>query len=387
MSIFNKQSGKEEIELQEDDRDFKELKVLEMLHKTISGSTLTRQGVCIEELNLIIDTRTPHVNGAVVQLMFILKHKMFEEEFIESVVGVGPTFENAIEEGIKNFSISVLDGVIKALRNEKGERIKVNILDKTHSFTCYKSMKIQQGSILAGESIDFWDLLKEDIVTRMGNKKVYLVKVYAAKSGDTISCECRINGMLYPNFTKKLDDRVTQWRIKDTMYSERQFFVLIQDEMSYIPYPLTKKEVESYTLNALLLYRECISEDDYKELFDRILEVCPNKSLATELYSLIPEIITEIIFSDVNYSDELLLVRGEERHHLFRHQLTSYDWIYNVVERTIRAGYFEKSQIDPIIRCSTSLNSIQEALNKGSQMKSISMLGIGIPVPLEYEVL
>ena len=67
--------------------------------------------------------------------------------------------------------------------------------------------------------------------------------------------------------------------------------------------------------------------------------------------------------------------------------MTSYDWIYNVVDRTIRAGFFEKSQIDPIIRCSTSFNSIQEALNKGSQIKNISMLGIGIPVPLEYEVL
>lgn len=387
MIIFNKQSGKEEIELKEDDRDFKELKVLEMLHKAISGSTLTREGVCIEALNLIIDTRIPHVNGAVVQLMFILKHEMFEEEFIECVVGAGPTFDCAIEEGIKNFIISVLDGVMKSLKNEAGKKIKVNVLDKLHNFTCYKSTKIQQGSKLSGESIDFWDLLEEDILRCIGNKRVYLIKVYAAKVGDTVSCECRVNGMLYPNLTKKLDDLVLHWIPDNAIYSERQFLVLVQEEMNYIPYPLTKKEVESYTLNALLLYRECHSEDDYKQLFNKILEVCPNKSLATELYSLIPEIVTEIIFSDVNYSDEILIARGGERYHLYRHQLTSYDWIYNVVDRTIRAGYFEKCQIDPIIRRSTSLNSIQEALNKGSQMKNISMLGIGIPVPLEYEVL
>ena len=72
---------------------------------------------------------------------------------------------------------------------------------------------------------------------------------------------------------------------------------------------------------------------------------------------------------------------------MFRHQLTSYDWIYNVVDRTIRAGYFEKSQVDPIIRCSASLNSINDALSQGGQMKNLNMLGIAVPVSKDYEVL
>lgn len=408
MSIFNKQSKKEEavlaeeeqfrnqikesshiehLETEENSRDFKEVKVLEALHKVLPESRVTHEGVYIETLNLTIDTRMPHVNGAVVQLIFILKHQMFQEELMEPVAGAGATFDEAVEEGVKNFVESVLDGIMKALKNEGGEEVKASLLDKTHRFTYYKSNIVKQGNKVSGESIDFWQLLGENIVRRIGNKKIYLIKVYAAKTANAVSCECRINGMVYPNFTKQLNEVASSWEIDGAIYSERQFFVLVQEEESYVPYPLTKKEVDSYTLNALLLYRECNSEAAYRELFDKILEICPNKSLATELYSFIPEIFTEIIFSDVYYSDEILLIRGEERYNIFRHQLTSYDWIYNVVDRTIRAGYFEKSQVDPIIRCSASLNSINDALSKGSQMENLSMLGIAVPVPADYEVL
>ena len=80
MSIFNKQSKKEEVVLSEEEqftnqikensRDFKEVKVLEALHKVLPGSRVTHEGVYIETLNLTIDTGMPHVNGAVVQLIF-----------------------------------------------------------------------------------------------------------------------------------------------------------------------------------------------------------------------------------------------------------------------------------------------------------------------------
>lgn len=408
MSIFDKRSKKEEVRQSEEEklinktkegsgvrhfdivegsRDFKEEKVLAALQKAIPGSTVTHDGVYIEALNLYIDTREPHVKGAVVQFIFVLKHKVFQEDLMEWVAGVGATFDEAIEEGVKSFVGSTLDAIIQALRNGEGKEVTANLLDKTHTFKLYKSNVVRQGHKISGESIDFWQLLGEDIVRRIGNKRIYLVKVYAARTANTVSCECSVNGMVYPNFTKQLNEVANSWGIDGAIYSERQFFVLIQDEGTYVPYPLAQKEVDSYTLNALLLYRECNSEAAYRDLFDKILEVCPNKSLATELYSFIPEIFTEIIFSDVHYSDEILLIKGEERHNVFRHQLTSYDWIYNVVNRTIRAGYFEKSQVDPIIRCSASLNSINDALSKGSQMEDLSMLGIAVPVPTDYEVL
>ncbi len=407
MSIFDKRSKKEE-RLSEEEmlihkvkegsqmehvdavgsgRDFKEEKVLGALCKVIPESRVTHEGVYIEALNLTIDTRMPHVNGAVVQLVFVLKHEMFQEEIVESVVGAGATFDEAIQEGVKNFVESALDGMIKALKNEDGVEVAANLLDQTHKFKLYKNNIARQGYKVSGESVDFWQVLGEDILRCIGNKKIYFVKVYVAKTANAVNCECRVNGMVYPNLTKKLDEVANGWEIQQALYSEKQFFVLIQDEETYRPYPLTQKEVDSYTLNALLLYRECDSEAAYKGLFDKILAICPNKSLATELYTFIPEIFTEIIFSDVHYSDEILLIKGEERHQIFRHQLSSYDWIYNVVERTIRAGYFEKSQVDPIIRCSASLNSINDALSKGTQMANLSMLGIAVPVPIDYEVL
>lgn len=407
MSIFDKRDKKEEmmrlkeeklvdyakgdsrqdsVEI-ESSRDFKEEKILMALHKVLPASVITHEGVYIEEIDLNIDTRMPHVNGAVVQLVFVLKHKIFQEELIESVAGIGATFDEAIEQGVAYFIESALDSIIKALKNEGGEGVEARLLNTPHTFKLYKSNIIRQGNKKAGESIDFWQLLGENIIRRIGNKRIYFVKVYAAKTANSVSCECRVNGLVYPNLTKELNEVAMGWEADQGIYSEKQFFVLVQDEATYVPYSLTKKEVDSYTLSALLLYRECHSEEAYKKLFDKIFKACPNKSLATELYHFIPEIFTEIIFCDVHYSDEIVLIKGEERQNLFRHQLTTYDWIYNVVDRTIRAGYFEKSQVDPIIRCSASLNSINDALSKGSKIESLSMLGIAVPVDVDYEVL
>ena len=407
MSIFDKRNKKEEMMLSKEEkladyakegskqdseeiehtRDFKEEKILMALHKALPVSTITHEGVYIEEIDLKIDTHVPHVNGAVVQLVFVLKHKIFQEELIESVVGMGATFDEAIEQGVAYFIESALDSIIKALKNEGGEEVEARLLDTPHTFKLYKSNIIKQGNKVAGESIDFWQLLGENVTRRIGNKKIYFVKVYAAKTANSVSCECRVNGLIYPNLTKELNEVAIGWEVGQGIYSEKQFFVLVQDEATYVPYSLTKKEVDSYTLSALLLYRECHSEEAYKKLFDKIFKACPNKSLATDLYNFIPEIFTEIIFSDVHYSDEIVFIKGEERQNLFRHQLTTYDWIYNVVDRTIRAGYFEKSQVDPIIRCSASLNSINDALSKGSEIENLSMLGIAVPVDTDYEAL
>lgn len=366
---------------------FKEDKVLICLSKVVEGSCIKEDTLYIEALDLTIEIQVPHVNGAIVQLVFILKHRLFQEDMIETVAGVGVTFDKAIEQGVMSFTSSALDAITKALKNESGQAFVVELPNRVNYFKCYQSEVSIQGKSQSGDSIDFWRLLGEDIKRCLGNKKIYMIKVYAARTPEGINCECRINDLVYPNISRVLNKIASGWEGGTKMYSQKQVFVIVQDDETYVPYTLGRKELESQTLNALLLYRDCKSETDYECLYGKILNACENVSLATELFNFIPEIVTEIIFSDVHYSDEVMFIKGAEHISLYRHQLSTYDWIYNVVDRIIRAGYLEKNQIDCIIYHSSALYSIKEAIGKGSKLKDLFMVGIGFEVSNDYQIL
>lgn len=366
---------------------YKEDKVLEILNRLIPESIIQNQELYIKSLDLKIRVSVPYINGALVQIVFKLKHELFQEELIEAVVGTGAVFDEALLSGVQTFKDSVLSSVIKALEGKEGEEFEVILPNKKNVFKRYKSEVVVQGTKESRKGEDFWSLLGEEISRCVGNKKVYLVKVYAAKTGETVNCECRINGVIYPKLSKKLEQAAAEWKVNGAIYSERQCFTLVKETITEGDYPFTKKEVESHTMKALLLYRDCKSEEDYMTLYEKLYETCGQASLAAELVTIIPEIFTEIIFTEVDYSDELMLIKETERIHMYKHQLSSYDWIYSVVDRTIRAGYFTKEQVDPIIYRSASLNAINDALNKGSKREHLSVLGVALPVPQEYEVL
>lgn len=366
---------------------YKEDKAVELLNQLIPESIVKDQSLYIKSLDLEIGVSVPYVNGMLVQTVFTLKHKLFQEELMEPVVGTGTTFEEALLSSIVVFKDSVLNSIIKALKDEEGKELEVMLPGKKNTFKVYKSEVLIQGRKEEGGGEDFWSLLGEEISRCVGNKRVYLVKIYAAKTGEAVNCECRINGMIYPKLSRALSQRAAQWKAEGAIYSERQCFTLIQGAEADQSYPFTKKEVESHTMKALLLYRDCKSQEDYEKLYEKLCDTCGHPSLAAELVTIIPEIFTEIIFSEVSYSDELMLIKGNERMHMYKHQLTSYDWIYSVVDRTIRAGYFTKEQVDPIIYRSASLNAINDALSKGSKRENLSVLGVALPVPLEYQIL
>lgn len=366
---------------------FKEDKVLAYLNQIVTGSVIKDDALYLEALDLTIEVQVPYVNGAVAQIVFVLKHKLFQEDLRETVAGAGATFDSAMIQGVSNFTKTTLSVVTKALEKKAHEKLEVKVGDKINLFNCYASEVLVQGTRQAGEEADLWKILKEDVKLRLGHKRAYVLKVYVSKSTNGIYCECMVNGLAYPNLARKLEKVAESWQIEKEMYAEKQVFVLMQADETYRPYTLSRKEVESQTLNTLLLLRACQSQEEYIQLYHKIYEACGLASLASELYNFIPEIFTEIIFSDVHYSDEVVLAKGEERIGLYRHQLTSYDWIYSVVERTIRAGYFAKPQVDCIMRCSTSFKSLCEAVSKGSKMADLVMMGIGFAVPDTYEIL
>ena len=362
-------------------------KVVQLLSEMIDHSKNMGKSLYIEDSQLEIEPHIMQIKNGIAQVAFVLKHPLFQEEIVESVVGVGPTSDESIKGAAVEFVASAFTVIEHALKEESGQKISVKLPYYQNQFNLYQSKVKVQGSKKQKKDIDYWLLLGEEIIKQLGNKRVYFIKIYAAKTGDTVNCECRVNGMVYPSFTNMLKEIAKQWDIETSIYSEKQFFILVQEESTYKPYPLSKKEVEQLVLSSLLLYRECNSQEAYDSLEEKMHKICPVSSLATELFAFVPEIFTEVIFSEVNYLDKVVLIKGEEEIEISKHQLTAYDWIHAIVERTIRAGYYEKEQVDRIISCSASLNCINQALKDGSKLENLYTGGIAIPVRGDYEIL
>ncbi|MBW6410986.1 DUF6348 family protein [Clostridium weizhouense] len=384
MGIFNKifnRSNKSLVEKLTNDE-----KVLEVLNRTIEDSEIDNGSLHIKDIDLTIGAHVAQVNKGFIQVIFILKHKIFDEDFIESVAGIGNDINTAIEYAVASFSLSSLCGLTHALKDEDGEKVKIKYCDKINEFKLYKSCLTAQGTRVAGECIDYWDLLGYEIKKRLGNKKVYYIKIYASKTGESINCECRINGKVNIYINEIINKHINEWKIQDTLYSEKQFFVLIQVDSTYTPYKFTQQQISNITMKALDLYKKCDSQERYENLYIQIFNFCNDITLANDLFCFIPEIFCELLFPEVKYSEKIILLREHEKIELFKEQLMSYYMIYNLIQRTIKNSYYEKDELMNIVSKSASFNVINQALNNGSEMKDLCMNALSFNVVNEYKI-
>ncbi len=361
-------------------------KVIRVLKNVIKDSEIKNENLYIKDIDLTIEAQVSQINKGFIQVIFVLKHKIFDEDLLECVAGVGSNINAAIEHAVSSFSLSSLCGTINALNNENGHKLNVKYYDKINEFTLYKSCLTAQGRGVEGKKIDYWELLGEEIKKRLGNKRVYYIKIYASKTGNSINCECRINGIVNISISKIINERIKEWKIQDVLYSEKQIFILIQGDNTYVPYNFTKTHVSNIIMKALDLYKECDSLEKYNNLYTQIFNFCVDNSLTTELFCFIPEIFCEFIFPEVKYSDQIILLKGNEKIKLFKEQLMSYNLIYDIVERTIKSGYYQNSEIMNIVFKSSLFNAINKALNNGSKMESLCMTSLAFNVRTDYRV-
>lgn len=379
MSTFDKKQNEEGTS--------PERKIVQWLNEMIEGSSIDNQLLYIEDNQLEVEPHVMQMKNGVAQVAFVLRHPIFQEEIVESVAGVGPTSDEAFKSAAIQFVDSAFNVIQNALNEKDGQEVIVKVGKEENSFKLYQSKIKQQGHKKQEGTIDYWGLLGEELIKRLGHKRIYFIKFYLSKVGEAVNCECRVNGMVYPIFSRILKRVASSWDVEGKAYTEKQYFVLVQDEHTYKPYPLTKKEVDQFVLSSLMLYRQCDSQEAYDQLKDQISQLCPLPSLAEELFNFVPEVFTEVIFNEAIYLDSVILVKGEEELHISKHQLTAYDWIHTAIEKTIRAGYYEKEQVDRIISCSASLKCINEAIKAGSQLENLYTSGIAIPINETYEIL
>ncbi|MDE6004375.1 MAG: hypothetical protein K2G88_03215, partial [Oscillospiraceae bacterium] len=175
--------------------DRKELLALVAEHNT--GAELQNNFLYYPEQNLRVKLEFGQMkqvkNRFHVQLIFILQHPWFDEDFIESCAGIGTSPDKALKAGVANFcGKNILEIVLKALKLNSTEMITTNIMGETHEFFVPEYKPVQHGGKTT-ESTDLWKIIKHKIPEYLGTKRCYWIRLTSAKFNETTTCEVSIN--------------------------------------------------------------------------------------------------------------------------------------------------------------------------------------------------
>ena len=363
-----------------------EQKLLKVLNQVIQDSEIQEGNLFIKPLNLSIEVHIPHIKTNYIQAIFVMKHSRFDEAIIESVAGIGKDLDTAIEQAAANFSFSVLCGITMALKDESGKQIELQFMGNVHHYKLYQTNLMAQGKSKNGHQINYWELLGSEILKRLGNRKMQYIKIYIGKTSESVQCECRINGIIHQDLNLILKEAARNWRVKGELYSEKQIFVFMQDEKTYIPVEFTFDEVAGYTQQALDLFKKCYSQEDYNQIYDKCYALCKDITLAYSLFVFIPEICCENCIKEITPSSQIILIKEEEKIELYKSQVLYYGWIEQQVTQMVSRGRFSEGELMHILQCSSIFKAINQAIINGSQLENLVMSPSTFLVDKEYKI-
>lgn len=368
-------------------------KVFIFLLKNVSDSKkIDENKVIISKYNLTIEFKIIRIKEyeklIMSEIAFLINHDYFDEPLVEVTSGVEENLDDSINQCVAGFSSSVLNVVIKALNNKVDKDFEGDFFNEKKKYSLTKGNIITIGEREQDGEPDFWSMLGEKIKIRLGNKKLYLVKVYASKlkSGD-LSCECRINGIINNDITNYIKDYTNDWNIKTNFSSLKQFFVIKQKDETYIKYPHSKDEIIEFTHKTIKILAECRSEEQYNNIDKDIIGITEDANVAYEIKCFIPEIFCELLFNDAQYSNKIILVENNEQIEGYKGQFTIYYWVYECVLNIFNAKILSEQELKTIISLSASYNAIAEAITKGDNLKDLNNILVGMRRPVGYKPL
>ena len=315
-----------------------------------------------------------------VQLLFIARHPFFDEDLVESVVGVGKTPDDAIRNGAHNICIGVLPFVIAAFGCDCDNWIETEILGRKYRFR----IPCTRGDLHAGggKPSDLWELVKDELPHYLGTKRCYWVKLFSACVNGIPNCEARINGTVYPDLTDVLYKDAAKHHAESGYISDKVFVLLIQDENTYTPCSFTKQDVGEMTVKALRLFQNIIDEESARKTQEMIVSLAPTRDLGMELLSFLPEALTGqvIQFRDSDKLMPAFLQTGKPQQVLSKAQVRSYGYIEDAVFQYLHKGKPSEDEIKQILAASAKFRALSEAIEKGSKLEDL------VGTPLVYFV-
>lgn len=337
-------------------------------------------------LNLKITLFLSAQNEGVANASFVISHPESDDDIVESVAAVGKNNTEALEKVAESFYITVLKSLLKVLDSSKKKTLQTILNGKKHLFHKCESEILYVGYRKIEEGYqNLYDLLKDDIAKYLGTKKLYLIKIYAAFSVDEYICEVRINGIIVPSLTEKITGYAKTWKEQGNYYTEKQCIIFLQDDTTFEVCPFTKKQVTDYTKILIKLFEKVENDDMYYDVYDEALKMTDNRSLAADLFYLIPEIYCKIGFSELKFMETIILVKNNgTTEKLCCYQMRNYTYIEEGIYNYLEDESPDNDRMFKVITLSARYNGLAKAVSEGSRLEDMKLGMIGIPVEDDY---
>lgn len=340
----------------------------------------------IPSLNLKISLFLNNVQEKIVQAIFSIEHPEFEEDIIESVVGVGENTKQALESATKNFYNATMTPLLAGLKDENYDIFEVFLQKKIHLFRKYESDLVCIGNKenLINQDNSLLSIIKDKLPLYLGTKKAYIIKLFASHSVGEYICEVRINGVLVPALRDMLVEYAKNWRNVSNYYAEKQCIFLLQEDSTYEVCPYTRQNIIDLTIKLISAFEAGQTAQD---IIYQLEDSDENNDVIKELVYLIPEIYCEVTLNNLKYSDIIVLMEESGKNEIIHStQMRNYSYVKEAIYT-----YFEKnkpsdSDIFKIISQSKRYFKIEQEFNAGKDFKDIDAGYLVLPVDKDYKL-
>ncbi len=335
-----------------------------------------------EELTIQVEIANINQNRGIytVQMIFIVMHKDFDTELIESVAGVGKTEDSAILDATDKFCMNVLMSIVSTFTCEKKQSVESNFLGEKHIFHKNCLDNVLYGGVENPQHKSLWSLVENIVPEYLGTKKFYWLKLFVSVYNGKSICEARLNNDLSLSLAKPLEEYVKSWSNQKDYHTEKQYILLIQDDSTYRQAPFSKKDIVSYTEQVLPLFENIHSQEDYEAINSKVFKVTNNIDLTRELTTFIPEIYCKLALKFENQVDDKITLIGTDNQpiDIRTSQVRSYGYIEDTIKDHIYSGATSSDRVQSAISCSSMYSAINNALLNGSKLENLHITGFAM---------
>lgn len=372
-------------DIQEEDSLQHVILALTSLVPLCNNGRVSNDAFRIEEKDIYIYADIVSLKNNVAQIVYQLHHAWLDEPIVESVAASGENIEDAIHQAAKSFVDNILAVYLQAL-DETSEKTKVRVIgNKPQDYFVYRGVINGVGRRVGVLEGDFWDMLQDDILASLSDRKAHWIRVFTSKNKDNIICEMRIDGHEVSALSEVLLSYAETWECIDTYHSEKQGILLIQDSEADQINEFTMEEIKSYTNKTISLLEKCHSKEDHANVRMQLFKLCKDESLTYEILHLIPELYCMHAYAKVEFEDKLYLIcKGKETQELRCSQLYSFAHIKSCVDQHLMNDNVNRVIVNNVLCYSANAKAILKALDEGNHLDELLIPGIGILIPKNY---
>lgn len=367
--------------------DLRKQKVFDMIKSKFRNYTQENNVLVSEKNGITVNVDFGYKNivkgVTLLQVNFTVTHKCFDEDMVESVAGVGNNVDSALQQATENFMQAVLVPVEQVLEGRDTQTIKTELWGEIHTFEMSDTDRELTTKRTDKNKKSLWSLVEKLVPKYLGNKKAYWIKLFVSCSEENSISEARINNILCPELTDILNKYAEEWENRKDYHSEKLFVFMVQSDETYKKPCFTRSQIKNFTTQSIKIFEEIGSEDDYKNVYNRIYGLTEEKNLATELYLLIPEIYCQMILN-VKSENKIHIIKNNVMRDFNKSQVRSYGYIEEAIFEYVSRKKPTQQQIVRVISCSSMFNAINKSIQHGEKLENIVLSGITYSVDDDY---